>query len=172
MTLQVVKRRQLLFSVLAASAAAVLPLVFPFFTFLWFPRSLILLLVVGQQIISASFSPVRALLSAALWSMILYFGTDVWKWGQAHPTRPSPPASKYIFVFWFALLVPWLLIAGLSGMAFDGGDTAEAYAFFWSVWAYPITVGIVAVLRRWVPWIVLLPLVSMVGCGASDLLHK
>ena len=81
-------------------------------------------------------------------------------------------ATKYIFLFWVVLLIPWLLVAGLSGMAFDGGYTAEAYTFFWSVWAYPITVGIVAVFRRWVPWIVLLPLLTLAGCGASELLHK
>lgn len=106
MTGHVLKRRQLLVSVLAAGVAAVLPLFFPFFTFLWFPGSLILSLLVGPQIISASFNHVRALVSAGLWSLILYYGTDVWKWGQMHPTRSSPPATKYIFVFWIVLLIP------------------------------------------------------------------
>ena len=37
-----------------------------------------------------------------------------------------------------ASLVFWLLIAGLSVMAFDSGVTAEAWAFVIAVWSYPI----------------------------------
>jgi hypothetical protein len=114
---------------------------------------------------------VRAVASAFLWSLLLYFGAALWNWGQTHPTRQSPTAAKSVFVFWAVLLIPWLLIAPLSVMAFDGGYTAGAYAFFWSVWTYPIAVVIVAVCRRWVPWIVLLPLLNLAGCGASELLH-
>ena len=114
----------------------------------------------------------RAVLSAVIWSLLLYFGLALWKWGQTHPTRQSPTAAKYVFVFWAVLLIPWLLLAPLSGMAFDAGYKAEAYAFVWSVWTYPITVGIVAVCRRWVPWIVLLPLLNIAGCSASGLLPK
>jgi hypothetical protein len=175
MTRQFSKRKRLVFSVLAAAAVAVLPLARPLFTFLWFPGSLVGYLLFGPRIISASFNQMRALVSAVsaiLWSIILYFGTDLWRWGQAHPTRRSPTATKYISLLWVVLLIPWLLVAGISGMAFDGGHTAEAYAFFWSVWAYPITVGIAAVFRRWVPSIVLLPLLTLAGCATSQLLHK
>jgi len=35
-------------------------------------------------------------------------------------------------------LVPWLLMAGFSLMAFDSGVTAEAWAIVIEVWAYPI----------------------------------
>jgi hypothetical protein len=35
-------------------------------------------------------------------------------------------------------LVFWLLIAGLSVMAFDSGVTAGAWAFVIAVWSYPI----------------------------------
>jgi hypothetical protein len=122
--------------------------------------------------IFTSFDPARAVGSAIVWSIVLYFGAALWNWGHTHPTRQTPTAARYIFFFWAVLLIPWLLVAPLSGMAFDAGYTAEAYAFVWSVWTYPITVGIVAVCRRWVPWIVLLPLLNIAGCGASEFLHK
>jgi hypothetical protein len=86
--------------------------------------------------------------------------------------RMSLRATKYVLIFWVVLLIPWLLVAPLSSMAFDGGYTSEAYAFFWSIWTYPVTVGIAAVARRWMPWIVLLPLMNIGGCAASELLHK
>ena len=35
-------------------------------------------------------------------------------------------------------LVFWLVIAGLSVMAFDSGVTTEAWAFVIAVWSYPI----------------------------------
>lgn len=37
-----------------------------------------------------------------------------------------------------ASLIFWLLIAGLSVMAFDAGVTPEAWAFVIAVWSYPI----------------------------------
>ena len=37
-----------------------------------------------------------------------------------------------------ASLVFWLLVAGLSVMAFDSGVTAEAWTFVIAVWSYPV----------------------------------
>jgi hypothetical protein len=130
------------------------------------------LIVFGNRILFSSFIPVRAVASGILWSVLLYFAAAIWTWGETHPTRLAPTAARYVFVLWAVLIVPWLLVAPLSSMAFDGGYTAEAYAFVWSVWTYPITVGIVALCRRWSPWIVLLPLLNIAGCGESGLLHK
>lgn len=172
MTDPISKRKRLMSSVLIASAVSLLPVALPFFTFLWFPGTVLGLMLFGTRMLFASFIPVRAIASAVLWSMLFYFGAALWNWGQTRPTRQNPTAARYVFVFWAVLLVPWLLLAPLSGMAFDGGYNAEAYAFAWSVWTYPITVGIAAVCRRWVPWVVLLPLLNIAGCGASDLLHK
>jgi hypothetical protein len=58
---------------------------------------------------------------------------------------PAVPSRKPI-VIWLiasqllalASLVFWLLVAGLSVMAFDSGVTAEAWAFVLAVWSYPI----------------------------------
>ena len=35
-------------------------------------------------------------------------------------------------------LLPWLVIAGLSVMAFDSGETAQAWAFVGAIWSYPV----------------------------------
>ncbi len=114
----------------------------------------------------------RVLSNVIMWTVMLYFGSLLLKWGRGTPTQQTPRAARALFIFWIVLLVPWLLLAPLSGMAFDGGYTAEAYTFAWSVWTYPITVGLTAVLRRFVVWIVWLPLVNLVGCVSSELLHK
>jgi hypothetical protein len=158
-------------SVLIASAASFAPLFIPFASFLLVPGAILTLLLFGQKVPLTSQAP-RILMNLIVWSIALYFGVALWKWGQTNPTRQMPTAAKGIFIFWLVLVIPWLLLAPLSGMAFDAGYTSEAYAFVWSVWTYPITVGIVALCRRWVPWIVLLPILNIVGCGASELLHK
>ena len=165
-------RKRLLSSALIAIGVSLVPIAFPVFTFLWLPGTAAGMMWFGPRILLTSFIPVRAGAAAILWSMLLYAGVALWTWGQTHPRRRSPTAAKYVFLFWAVLLIPWLLFAPLSVMVFDGGYTAGAYAFVWSVWTYPITVAIVAVCRRWVPWIVLLPLVNIAGCGVPGLLPK
>ena len=46
-------------------------------------------------------------------------------------------------------LVPWLLMAGLSVMAFDSGVTTEAWTFVLLVWAYPI-LPLILVIAAWI----------------------
>ncbi|NWG07174.1 MAG: hypothetical protein HXY35_10890 [Chloroflexi bacterium] len=48
-------------------------------------------------------------------------------------------------------LVPWLLMAGLSVMAFDQGSTPEAWTFVIAVWSYPI-IPIILVIAAWVAY--------------------
>lgn len=58
----------------------------------------------------------------------------------------TKPASRKPILIWLivsqllalASLFFWLVIAGLSVMAFDSGVTAEAWAFVIAVWSYPI----------------------------------
>jgi hypothetical protein len=166
------KHTRLVLSVLIACVASLLPFVLPPFAFLWFPGAAVGRIVFGTRILFTSFNPVRAVASAIVWSVVLYFGVALWNWGQAHPTRQTPTAAKYVFVFWVVLLIPWLLFAPLSVMILDAGQTAQAYGFIWSVWTFPIMVGVAAVVRRWVPWLVLLPLLNFAGCGAAGLLPK
>lgn len=50
-----------------------------------------------------------------------------------------------------ASLVVWLLLAGLSVMAFDSGVTQEAWNFVIAVWLYPIW-PIVFAIASWVAY--------------------
>jgi len=50
-----------------------------------------------------------------------------------------------------ASLVFWLLMAGLSVMAFDSGVTAEAWTFVIIVWSYPIW-PIVFTIASWIAY--------------------
>ena len=154
-----------------AGVVSLLPLAVRFFTFFWFPGTVVALMVLGKRILYVP-SMVRVVTGAIVWSMVLYFGAELWYWAQSSPRRPITPAEKAVLIFWVVLMVPWLLVAPLAGMAFDSGYTTEAYAFAWSIWAYPIAVGLAVVLRKWVRWAVLLPVVNFVGCFGSELLHK
>lgn len=48
-------------------------------------------------------------------------------------------------------LIPWLLMAGLSVMAFDQGSTPEAWTFVIAVWSYPI-LPIILVIAAWIAY--------------------
>lgn len=58
----------------------------------------------------------------------------------------SKPASRRPVLIWLivsqllaaASLFFWLLVAGLSVMAFDSGVSTEAWTFVIAVWSYPI----------------------------------
>jgi hypothetical protein len=55
--------------------------------------------------------------------------------------RPRRPILIWLIasqVLALASLFFWLLVAGLSVMAFDSGVTAEAWTFVIAVWSYPI----------------------------------
>jgi hypothetical protein len=84
----------------------------------------------------------------------------------------SNTITTVFFWLWIALLIPWLPFFLLSGMAFDGGYTAEAYVFFWSVASYPVTVIFAALMRKRMPASILLPLLSIGGVLMSSLLHS
>jgi hypothetical protein len=150
------KYQRLVFSILIGSAVPLLSLGLQF----------------GTRINFSSYILVRIVATAALWSMLLYNGVSFWSWVRSNPTQPAITVLRNVLIFWIVLLIPWLIIAPLSGMAFDGGDTAGAYAFFWSVLTYPITVGIAAVFRKRVPWMILLPLLNLTGCGVSEVLTR
>jgi len=48
-------------------------------------------------------------------------------------------------------LLIWLLAAGLSVMAFDSGESTEAWAFVIAVWSYPI-IPIALVIGAWIAY--------------------
>jgi hypothetical protein len=69
----------------------------------------------------------------------------------------APPPKRTGLLIWMILsqllalgsLVPWLLMAGLSVMAFDQGSSPEAWAFVIAVWSYPI-LPIILVIAAWI----------------------
>jgi hypothetical protein len=69
---------------------------------------------------------------------------------------------KWLTRFWFLLLMPWIVIAPLSGMAFDAGHTVEAYVLVGCIWAYPIVLGVSFLLKRRWPFVAaFLPLANL-----------
>lgn len=53
----------------------------------------------------------------------------------------TEPSVKIALIIWTILLLPWLLFAGMSGMAFDNGPTPAAYCFLRGIWTYPCFLG-------------------------------
>ena len=58
-------------------------------------------------------------------------------------TKPAPRKPILLWLiasqlFALASLVFWLVVAGLSVMAFDSGVTQEAWNFVIAVWSYPV----------------------------------
>ena len=70
--------------------------------------------------------------------------------------RPQPRKGLLIWmivsqVLTAGSLLIWLLVAGLSVMAFDSGVTAEAWTFVILVWSYPI-IPAVLVIAAWIAY--------------------
>jgi hypothetical protein len=70
--------------------------------------------------------------------------------------------SKIVLSIWSVLMIPWLLVAGMAGVAFDGGARSAAYMFVWSVWTYPIVLLIAVIFRKKSPLIIWLPFLNFV----------
>jgi hypothetical protein len=75
---------------------------------------------------------------------------------------PLSGAVKLMLTIWCVLLVlgalPGLM---LTGMAFEGGDTFDAYYSVIVVWLYPSLVGVSYLFRRRKPMLVWLPLIPV-----------
>jgi len=84
---------------------------------------------------------------------------------QVVEKHPVPRIYKAIFVFWLLLLMPWIVIAPLSGMMFDAPPTIGVYVGFWTILTYPVAVVIAALLRKKIPAIVLLPFLNFAVFG-------
>ena len=63
-------------------------------------------------------------------------------------------------------LVFWLVVAGMSGMVFDPGVTAEAWAFVIAVWLYPI-IPLILVITAWIAFAKQKNLLAAVLSGLS-----
>lgn len=82
----------------------------------------------------------------------------------------TPNSSKrwvnILFWVWYALFLPWIPLAFVSAMAFDGGYTIQAYVFAACVYTYPIVVLIAAALYHRSDSLVLLPCLNLLGIVA------
>ena len=70
--------------------------------------------------------------------------------------KPNPRTGLLIWMIVSQLLTLgslfiWLLMAGLSFMAFDAGVTQEAWIFVIAVWAYPLF-PILMVIAAWIAY--------------------
>ena len=76
---------------------------------------------------------------------------------MAETSAPQPKRTGLLIwmivsqVFAVLSLIPWLLMAGLSFMAFDSGVSAEAWTFVIVVWSYPI-IPIVLAIAAWIAY--------------------
>jgi hypothetical protein len=83
--------------------------------------------------------------------------------GTAKNSTQERKDAKALFVIWLVLFLPWLFIAPLLGMAFDSPPTLSIYVGVWSVWTYPLSVGIVWMFRKKYPWITLFPFINLIA---------
>ncbi len=68
--------------------------------------------------------------------------------------KPAPRTGLVIWmivsqVLMLGSLLIWLLVAGLSVMAFDSGSSPEAWTFVILVWSYPI-IPLILVIAAWI----------------------
>jgi hypothetical protein len=54
-------------------------------------------------------------------------------------------------------------------MAIGDAPGSKAYVFVWSIWTYPVVVGIVWILKKKMPLIALLPCLNIVACVVAGL---
>jgi len=70
---------------------------------------------------------------------------------------PQKPKRRIRLIAWMLVsqilaagsLMIWAVMAGLSVMAFDSGESPEAWAFVSAVWAYPL-IPLALVIAAWV----------------------
>jgi hypothetical protein len=97
------------------------------------------------------------------WNFLCLFGFRNLDW-QIHyrsiyvETQIKPASFRPVLIWLIisqlltlASLVFWLLMAGLSVMAFDSGVSAQAWAFVITVWSYPIW-PIVFTIASWIAY--------------------
>jgi hypothetical protein len=78
--------------------------------------------------------------------------------------------AKVLLFIWIILLIPWLVMAPLSGMAFDGGNTIWAWLAVVSIWSYGPLVFLAFKLLDRSRKAVLLPLISIAAFTLPGLL--
>jgi hypothetical protein len=100
---------------------------------------------------------------------------ELLKRGLSDPTDRDLAAERrenferVLLTIWVVLLIPWLPVACLSGMAYDAGNTAGVWLFVLSTWLYgPAVIGAIKLRTRF-PRAVFLPILSIAGVLLSGL---
>jgi hypothetical protein len=75
--------------------------------------------------------------------------------------------GKLLFIVWLLLLLPWIIVAPLMAMAFDGAHTLSIYVGVGAIWSYPLSVGIVWAFMKKNPVAALFPLMNFLVFGAA-----
>jgi hypothetical protein len=70
--------------------------------------------------------------------------------------------GKFLSFVWLILLVPWIVVAPLMAMAYDAPPTLSVYIGTFSIWAYPLSVGVVWMFRKKNPAVALFPCMNFV----------
>ena len=71
----------------------------------------------------------------------------------------APPPKRTALLIWMIAsqvltvgsLLIWLLVAGLSVMAFDSGESPAAWSLVIAVWSYPI-IPLILVIAAWIAY--------------------
>ena len=78
---------------------------------------------------------------------------------------PSPLTTTVTVMLgiYFVILIPWIPFFTLmgTGMAFDGGNTLDAYISVATVWAFPIFVAVSYLFRRRKRGLIWLPAIPL-----------
>jgi hypothetical protein len=64
-------------------------------------------------------------------------------------------------------MLPWLFLMFATGFAFDSKPTVGIYIFVWTVWTYPIVVGIAAIFRDRTLFAAYLPFLNLTAFGMA-----
>ena len=70
--------------------------------------------------------------------------------------------GKRLFIVWLILLLPWIAVAPMSALAFDGPHTLSIYIGVGAIWSYPLSVGVVWAFRKKNPAASLFPCMNFV----------
>lgn len=70
--------------------------------------------------------------------------------------------GKVLFIVWLILLLPWIVVTPFLALLFDGPRTLSVYIGAWSIWSYPLSVGVVWMFKGKNPVASLFPCMNVV----------
>jgi hypothetical protein len=80
--------------------------------------------------------------------------------------------GQRLFAVWLILLLPWIVVAPFVALMFDAPPTLSIYIGAWSIWSYPVSVGVVWIFRRKNPAVSLFPCLNFVAFTLASLISS